>query len=69
MRHSLFHTICIAVGGKLGGIVQRVGVVKNQLVCIGGCGGAAVQPASTSAAAGRAFEKLCAVSFMEGYSR
>ena len=29
----------IAVGGKLGGVVQRVGVVKNQLVRIGGCSG------------------------------
>ena len=29
----------IAVGGKLGGVVQRVGVVKHQLVRIGGCSG------------------------------
>ena len=29
----------VAVGGKLGGVVQRVGVVKHQLVRIGGCGG------------------------------
>ena len=31
--------VCIAVGGKLGSVVQRVGVVKHQLVRIGGCGG------------------------------
>ena len=31
--------VCIAVGGELGGVVQRVGVVKHQLVRIGGCSG------------------------------
>ena len=31
--------------------------------------GAAVQPASTSAAAGRAFKNCARVSFMEGYSK